>query len=248
VSKISDALDKADRERRAREEAGAPEPQRPELGPPLSRNVPEAFWRELGMMRNLIESHLPSKRSRSLMFTSAGDGEGVSSVTANFARVLADDTSMNVLVVDANPERPAQHEFFGIDNTRGFVELARGDLKSDEAVRVTVRKNLCVVPTGAATGGMIQLVGTERVPGMLAALQARFNYLLFDAPPVLSHPETAVLGSHVDGVLLVVRALNTRREAAARARDALAKSGCNVIGVVLNRYKYSIPEFIYRRV
>jgi capsular exopolysaccharide synthesis family protein len=248
VSKISDALDKADRERRSQEGAGVPESQRAELGPPPSRNVPDAVWRELGMMRNLIESHLPSKRSRSLLVTSAAAGEGVSSVTANFARILADDPSINVLVVDANPGTPAQHELLGVDNASGFVELARGDLKSDEAVRVTARKNLCVIPSGAPTGGMLQLVGTERVPGMLAALQARFHYLLFDAPPVLSYPETAILGSHVDGVLLVVRALNTRREAAARARDALSRSGCNVIGVVLNRYKYSIPEFIYRRV
>ena len=248
MSKISDALDKADRERRSHEQAGALEQQRTELGPPPSRNIPEELWRELGMMRNLIESHLPSKRSRSLILTSAGAGEGVSSVTANFARILADDPSLNVLVVDANPETPAQHELFGVENARGFVELARGDLKSDEAVIVTARKNLCVIPSGVATGGIYQLVGTERVPGMFAGLQARFNYLLFDAPPVLSHPETAVLGSHVDGALLVVRALNTRREAAARARDALVQSGCNVVGVVLNRYKYSIPEFIYRRV
>jgi len=248
VSKISDALDKADRERRLRAEAGEPEPQRPELGPPLSRNVPDALWRELGMMRNLIESHLPSKKSRSLLVTSAATGEGVSSVTANFGRILADDPAVNVLVVDANPETPVQHELFGVEKERGFVELVRGDVKSDEAVRVTARKNLCVIPSGTATGGVFQLAGTERVPGILTALQARFQYLLLDAPPVLSHPEAAVLGSHVDGVLLVVRALNTRREAAASARDALTKSGCNVIGVVLNRYKYSIPEFIYRRV
>ncbi len=248
MSKISDALDKADRERRSRGEAGASEPPRPELGPTLSRDVPDAFWRELGMMRNLIEAHLPSKKSRSLMITSAGSGEGVSSVTANFGKILADDPSVNVLVVDANPETAAQHELFGIENGKGFVELAGGDLKPEEAARVTIRKNLYVIPGGAPTGGMYQLVGTDRVCTILNALQARFHYLLFDAPPVLSHPETAVLGSHVDGVLLVVRALNTRREAAARARDALTKSGCNVIGVVLNRYKYSIPEFIYRRV
>jgi capsular exopolysaccharide synthesis family protein len=248
VSKISDALDKADRERRARAEAGAPEPLRPELGPPPSLNVPDAFWRELGMMRNLIESHLASKQSRSLLVTSAAAGEGVSSVTANFGRILADDPAVNVLVVDANPDAPVQHELFGVENERGFLELARGEIKSDEAVRVTARKNLCVIPSGNATGGVFQLAGAERVPGILTALQAHFQYLLLDAPPVLSHPETTVLGSHVDGVLLVVRALNTRREAAARARDALTKSGCNVIGIVLNRYKYSIPEFIYRRV
>ncbi|MBN1504634.1 MAG: CpsD/CapB family tyrosine-protein kinase [Candidatus Eisenbacteria bacterium] len=248
MSKISDALDKADRERRGRGETPAPEQTRPELGPALSGNVPDEFWRELGMMRNLVESHLPSKKSRSLLVTSTAAGEGVSSVTANFGKVLADDPSLNVLVVDANPGAPAQHEFFGIDNANGFVELARGVLKPDEAARATVRTNLSVIPSGAASGGMLQLAGAERVVGILAALQARFNYVLLDAPPVLSHPETAVLGSRVDGVLLVVRALNTRREVAARARDTLARSGCNVIGVVLNRYKYSIPEFIYRRV
>jgi capsular exopolysaccharide synthesis family protein len=199
-------------------------------------------------MRNLVESSLPSKKSRSLLLTSAAADEGVSTVTANFGKMLADDPALNVLVVDANPGNATQHGLFEIENAAGFVELARGDIRLENAIRCTVRKNLCVLPSGSATGGMLQLVGTERVVTLITNLQSSFHYILFDAPPVLSHPETAVLGSHVDGVLLVVRALNTRREAAIRARDMLAKSGCNVIGVVLNRYKYSIPEFIYRRV
>ncbi|KPJ61395.1 MAG: hypothetical protein AMJ46_01500 [Latescibacteria bacterium DG_63] len=248
MSKISDALDKADRERRKSQESGVPTEPAPQLGPSLSGHLPSGMWRELGIMRNLVESQLPSRTSRSLLVTAASTEEGVSTVTANFAKTLADDPLLNILVVDASPGNAVQHELFKLDNTAGFVEFARGDSKLEDVIRVSSRKNLSVITSGAATGGMFQLVGTERVATFIKNLQPRFHYLFFDAPPVLSYPETAILGSHVDGVLLVVRSLSTRREAVARARDALSKSGCNIIGVVLNRYRYSIPEFIYKRV
>lgn len=248
MSKISDALDKADREGRKSQESGDSAERHPELGSSLSGHLPGGMWREFGIMRNLIESYLPSRTFRSLLFTSAAPEEGVSTVTANFARTLVDDPSVNVLVVDANAEDAAQHELFGLDNTHGFVEFARGDSKLDDVIKTTSRKNLSVITSGAASGGMFQLAGTGRVTTFMESLQPRFHYLCFDAPPVLSYPETAVLASHVDGVLLVVRSVSTRREAVARARDALAKSGCNIVGVVLNRYRYSIPEFIYKRV
>jgi capsular exopolysaccharide synthesis family protein len=248
VSKISDALEKADREKQVREQSRVTEAASSELGPSVSQGIPVKVWRELGLMRNQVESRLSTRKSCALLVTSAGPEEGVSTVTANFAGVLADDPVLNVLVVDVNPTDAMQHELFGLDNTRGFVELARGDLKPEDSVKATPRKNLSVITSGTASGGIFQLVGTERVAGLITNLKARFHYLLFDAPPVLTHPETALLGSHMDGVLLVVRTLRTRREAVARARDTLAQSGCNVIGVVLNRYKYSIPEFIYKRV
>jgi capsular exopolysaccharide synthesis family protein len=248
VSKISDALDKADRERKKSPEERVPAVDESQLGPSLSGHLPSGMWRELGIMRNLVESQLPSRKFRSLLVTSATSEEGVSMVTANFAKTLADDPALNVLVVDANPQEAVQHELFSLDNTRGFVEFVRGDSKLDDVISVTSRKNLSVITSGAATGGMFQLVGTERIAAFIEELQARFHYLFFDAPPVLLYPETAVLGSHVDGVLLVVRSVSTRREAVARARDALTKSGCNIVGVVLNRYRYSIPEFIYKRI
>jgi capsular exopolysaccharide synthesis family protein len=248
VSKISDALDKADREKREGPEGARPLEQDSRLGDSLSSHLPSGMWREFGIMRNLVEAQLPSRKFRSLLVTSSQSEEGVSTVTANFAKTVADDPLLNVMVVDANPSDAVQHELFGLDNSRGFVEFARGDSKLDEVVRATSRKNLSVITSGAPTGGMFQLVSDERIAAFVESLQSRFQYLFFDAPPVLSYPETSVLGSHVDGVLLVVRSVSTRREAVARARDALTKSGCNIIGIVLNRYRYSIPEFIYKRV
>lgn len=251
MSKISDALDKADRERRKRKEAeetASPGIESPGQGQSRASGLPEAVRREMELMRNVVESQLPSRKFRSILFTSAASEEGVSTVTANFARTLAEDPAVNILVVDLNPHAPSQQDFFGVDNAAGFVEFARGDLKLESVLRSTARRNVCVIPSGSAGGGMLQLVSSERVSSFVADSRVRFNYLLFDAPPVLSYPETSVLGHRLDGVLLVVRALSTRREAVARAKDMLVKSGCNTLGIVLNRYRYPIPEFIYRRV
>jgi non-specific protein-tyrosine kinase len=69
---------------------------------------------------------------------------------------------------------------------------------------------------------------------VIAALKNRADMVLFDAPPVVAVTDAAVLGTRVDGVLLVINAGHTRREHAKRAKAQLEKLNIRVVGVVLN--------------
>ena len=69
---------------------------------------------------------------------------------------------------------------------------------------------------------------------VIGVLKARANYILFDSPPVLAVTDAALLGSRLDGVLLVVRAGQTRREDAARAKEALDRVHVRIVGAVLS--------------
>ncbi|MBU0702767.1 MAG: capsular biosynthesis protein, partial [Chloroflexi bacterium] len=78
------------------------------------------------------------------------------------------------------------------------------------------------------------ILGSRRMEQVIAALKARADLVLFDAPPVVSVTDGAVLGTKVDGVLLVVCAGRTRREHAQRARELLERVHVRIVGAVLN--------------
>jgi Mrp family chromosome partitioning ATPase len=78
-------------------------------------------------------------------------------------------------------------------------------------------------------------------------MRDKFDYVILDAPPVPAFPECLVLCAKVDGVVLVVESGKTRRQVALRARKQVEEVGGKVLGVVLNKRKYYIPEWIYRR-
>ena len=58
--------------------------------------------------------------------------------------------------------------------------------------------------------------------------------MLFDAPPVITVTDAALLASKLDGVLLVLAAGNTRRDHAARAKELLEKVNIHIVGAILN--------------
>jgi Mrp family chromosome partitioning ATPase len=111
--------------------------------------------------------------------------------------------------------------------------VLRGHLNGNvQAVRYEGK--LSVLPAGELPHNPTEVLGSRRMAAVLAQVSDRADFVLIDSPPVLPVADAAVLGRQVDGVLLVIEAGRTRREAAQRAIDSLNKVGANVIGVVLN--------------
>ena len=211
-------------------------------------NIPEDFLREMGNLRLQIDTALTGRRPRVLMFVSAVAGEGSSTVAATFARVLSLDQSSRVLLVDANARRPGLSTYLGLPEGPGLPEVLHSGYPFAETVRAVERQNLHVMLSmpGQAVSG--NLYAQQLVRAFLSQYGAHYDYVIFDAPPVLESPETTVLGGAVDTSLLVVRAARTKGGVVNRAIESLAKAGVPVLGVVLNRRRLDIPEFLYKRI
>jgi Mrp family chromosome partitioning ATPase len=212
--------------------------------------IPSDFQRELATLRSTLESALPGRPTRVVLFAAAVSGEGTTTVAANFARVLAQDPTQSVLYVDANVRRPNGSLFFGLPEGPGLRELAlaRGAADFDRAVQAVERHNLHVLTAHAATGDTAHLFAVDAVREFWARFGPRYHWIVLDAAPVLEAPETPLLGSTVDTTVFVVQAARTKRGVVQRAMDKCAKANAPVLGVVLNRRRLDIPEFIYRRI
>jgi capsular exopolysaccharide synthesis family protein len=174
------------------------------------------------------------KPIETLIVTSAAPGEDKSTVLANLAVTMAQG-ERRTIVVDADLRRPGLHEIFGVSNDQGLTSMIVEATTLDDPPLVDVGvDNLWLVPSGPLPPNPADILGSRRMEQVIAALKARADVILFDAPPVVSVTDAAVLGTKVDGVLLVVCAGRTRREHAQRAKELLERVHVRILGAVLN--------------
>ncbi len=159
----------------------------------------------------------------SLVVTGAVTGEGASTVARGLAVALA-DLGLKVILVDADPVRP----YFtgGFRGAASLPGVLVGDRQLDDSLVQWGPDSLRVLPDA---GGVL----TE-LPSIAAELAERADIVLYDAPPVLSTIDTAILAHGCAGAVLVTRYARTRRGEVARAADRLDRVGAQILGTVLN--------------
>jgi len=173
------------------------------------------------------------KPIETLVVTSPAPGEGKSTTLANLAVTMAQGERRTILV-DADLRRPSLHEIFRVSNSRGLTTMfVEQEALENPPLAETGVENLFLLPSGPLPPNPADLLGSRRMEEVITALRAQADLVLFDAPPVVAVTDAAVLGTKVDGVLLVVRAGHTRREHAQRAKELLERVHVRVIGAVL---------------
>jgi succinoglycan biosynthesis transport protein ExoP len=210
------------------------------------------------VLPHVIFSNHDGNDPRSIMLTSANPGEGKTTVACNLAIALA-EIGRRVLLVDADLRRPHLHKVFGLDNAFGLSSVLEDGWTSIKTVSQmgytgcsgAVSENLYVLPSGPAIHEVGKVLFTEHLRDLFATLKKEFEIVLIDSPPVFQIPDARVLGRIADGVILVVRAGHTTREAAHTALRSLVSVQCRVLGTILNywdpnRFPFGSYEGYYR--
>jgi capsular exopolysaccharide synthesis family protein len=184
------------------------------------------------------------------MITSSVAGEGKTTIAGFLARVIAANEMESVLLVDCAIKSSRIGELFGLDEGKGIVDYLLGEAEIGDIINTADPGVLDIVISGEVRQqSVIQpLFNSDRMQFFIQDLSEKYDYVIFDTSPVLDAPETSILSPQMDGVVMVVRAGKTKREVIKRAMMMLNKQGGNLIGSVLNRKRYYIPEFIYKRV
>ena len=120
------------------------------------------------------------------------------------------------------------------DEGPGLAQLLRGDASLDEAMHPTAVERLSLIPCPAPAAYPAELLESERLTALIASAKERYDFVLFDSPPVMAVTDAAILASRVDGVVLVVKSDATPRELLRQAIARLADVQATVVGGVLN--------------
>ncbi len=168
-----------------------------------------------------------------IAITSSRSGEGKTTTTANLAVALA-QSGLRVLALDCDLRKPRLHQFFGVDNQKGFTTaLVDGDL-TGALHELNDFGRLSVMPSGVVPPDPAELLASSHTDALFKTLLPHFDVIVVDSPPVLPVTDALVLSRMTDAVILVTSARKTSRRDLHRSVELLNQVDAPVIGTVLN--------------
>ena len=211
----------------------------------VEKNEGDFFYREaIKKLRANIQ--FSGKRNKIIMFTSVFSGEGKSEVSVHLAKEMA-NAGKKVLYVDADIRKSVFVERYNI--TGEHVGLS--DFLSDQVDRVdliiypTDTEGLDVIMTGHYAPNPAEMLGDEQFKTLLEKESQRYDYIFVDTPPLGQVIDAALVGQFCQGAVLVLESGAASRQAALRVKDQIEKSGCRILGAVLNRVTHGSGSGYY---
>lgn len=185
--------------------------------------------------------------SRAIAVTSAMKGEGKSLTAVNIAICIAEAPATRVCLLDTDFRAPSVGRLLGLGKGPGLSELLTEDRGLEEVLVETKIRDLYAIRAGREPRNPSELLASDRIRDLISVLKTDFTHIICDTPPVNPYTDAAVLGSRVDGVLLVVRVGQTQRDQAERTRRILERAGNNIIGVFVTAAPADKDEVEYYR-
>ncbi|MBT0652916.1 CpsD/CapB family tyrosine-protein kinase [Geomobilimonas luticola] len=210
------------------------------------QNVGSSVEAEMVALYQNIDFVLPDLPQRAIQFISSHEGEGVSSVVREFARQASVIMGKSVLIVDAAHRNPSQHIFFNIPPDYGWKDAMKNGEPVENAVYKAGNHNLYLSPLVPHTTLSPHVYDFAATSKLLTDFKKKFDLILIDSSSATTSPDCIALTRSVDGVILVIEAEKTKWQVAEAVKDKIVKNGGNILGIVLNKRRFYIPDSIYK--
>lgn len=177
----------------------------------------------------------PPGRIKTILFTSPLAREGKSATVSNLGITLA-EASKRVIIVDSDLRRPRQARIFGIGRGSGpgLSDYLGANIEPEEIIKSTEIVNLHLITSGPLPLNPIELLTSEKMDALVAFLKRSFDFVLFDAPPLLAVSDALAMGPIADAIILVARGGQTPIPAIKQAKQKLDAHRLKCLGVILN--------------
>jgi tyrosine-protein kinase Etk/Wzc len=210
-------------------------------------------------LRTNLEFTRIKRKGNAFLVTSSTLQEGKTTTVANLAITMA-QLGKNTLLIGANLRRPVLYKMFGLDMEPGLTNVMLGTiewrdaLKSltdiltgrmmaiDDVLMAAGLDNLKILTCGSMPPNPSELIGSERMSDFISEVKKEFDIVLFDAPPILPVTDSVILGSKVDGTIIVYKVGRVARGMLKRAKSHIESVGGNVWGVILNDVRAEVSN------
>lgn len=194
-------------------------------------------------IRSSIMLSSPDHPPKTLLVTSVQPQEGKTTTAVNIARTLA-MAHDKVLIIDCDLRKPRLHTVMNLGNQTGLSSYLTGTTNCEIANRIE-DENLTIITSGPIPPNPSELLGSERMSGLIKELGKKFDYIILDTPPILSVTDTMVLSRIVEGVIMVSRAGVTIYEMLGRGLKMLAAVHAPLLGIIINGMSEKISTDYY---
>ena len=173
------------------------------------------------------------ERGQVVLVTGTAPQEGKTTTIVNLARLLAGSGERTV-VVDCDLRRAQLHQRLQLSREPGFTDAFVRKEPVASLLRKTSTPNLYALTAGPLPPNPPALLARKQLGTILAELQAQFEWVLVDSPPLASVTDALLLARHADHTVLVVQHDKVDKKLVKRSVAALRKVSANLLGVVLN--------------
>lgn len=199
--------------------------------------VPQSVFAEhLRVIRTSLMLSAADKPPRSILVTSSTEQEGKSAFAVGLAIAFAQLGNPTVLI-DGDLRKPRLHKVFGLEVRRGLSHYLVGEAELHEIMQPTIIPNLKVIPYGAIPPNPVELLQSRHMVELLESFKKEEVYVVVDSAPVLAVADPIIVGHSVDGVILIVQAAKTPRQAVRLAVRKLRDGNTRLLGVVLQQLR-----------
>lgn len=178
--------------------------------------------------------------ARTFVMTSSMQSEGKSTTVANLAIAL-DSAGFRVILIDADLRRPRVAEYMDVESNAGLTDVLIGRADLEDVAHPWGRGKLVVLPAGQIPPNPSELLGSRAMQDLIDLLEQQFDYVLFDAPPLLPVTDAAILAKKASGAIVAVASGQTLKGQLAAAVATLENVGAPVSGFVLTKMPLKGP-------
>jgi capsular exopolysaccharide synthesis family protein len=198
-------------------------------------------FRFLAVRLRQLRQDRPLKK---ILITSTIPQEGKSTVAANLACTLARRRQQKILLLEGDLRRPNIMNQLGIGRIPGLCEWLNGQSESINIYKLQ-GLGLWILPAGAAPQNPLELMQSGKLSVLMEQLEAWFDWIVIDSPPVLPLADTSLWSRLADGIVLVTRKGTTERQQLQRGIEAIEKS--KLLGALVNSSANTAHSDYYER-
>jgi len=185
-----------------------------------------------------------SRPLKKVLITSSIPQEGKSTVAANLACTLARRKPQKTLLLEGDLRRPNIAAQFGLGKLPGLCEWLSGKTPNINIYRLE-NLDVWLLPAGSAPENPLELMQSGKLSPLMEQLEAWFDWIVIDSPPVLPLADTSLWSRVADGILLVTRKGTTEKVQLQRGLAAIEKS--KLLGALVNSSANAAHSDYYQR-
>lgn len=208
-------------------------------GDTVKPSVPDSF-RTIG---NSLDIFLGRNRPKSFAVSSTSASEGKTYTIVNLAATLA-SSGKKILLIDGNMRSPALHGHYRLSQDPGLTDILTGKTLS-ALIMETSTDGVSIIAAGKQTGHASNVPASPAFREQLAELEARFDFILIDTPPVLSSDDAILFGNAAGAMIVVIASGAVTHEALKNAISNITVTGTKLSGVIFNKTTAAEGESSY---
>lgn len=187
-------------------------------------------------LKSNLEFSSVDNEIKTMLITSSIPGEGKSFISSNLAISFA-LAGKKVLLVDADLRKGRLHKMFKIPRAnKGYSNLLIDTINNyNKYISETKVENLSVITRGTIPPNPSELLNSEKNKKIINKLQEKFDIVIFDGTPSINLPDSIIMSSLVDKVLVVTSNKYTPKKELINTLNSLNKAHANVAGVIFNK-------------